>query len=73
MLLAAALMPRFARLALWRFSLIVDDGFWFDTAKLQFTVWVWATSPVQAVGPVFDQYIVTVWLIVVPLATLGST
>jgi UDP-glucose 4-epimerase len=29
------LTPEFARQRLWRLSLIVDDGFWFDTSKLQ--------------------------------------
>jgi nucleoside-diphosphate-sugar epimerase len=33
-----AVTPRRMKLALWRLSLIVDDGFWFDTRKLQ-TVW----------------------------------
>jgi nucleoside-diphosphate-sugar epimerase len=28
-------VPRSARLAFWRLSLIVSDGFWFDTAKFQ--------------------------------------
>lgn len=32
---ASALMPPFARVSYWRFSLIVDDGFWFDTRKLR--------------------------------------
>jgi len=31
----AALLPRFARLPFWRLSLIVSDGFWFDTAKFR--------------------------------------
>ncbi len=30
-----ALTPKGMRLSLWRLSLIVDDGFWFDTRKLQ--------------------------------------
>jgi UDP-glucose 4-epimerase len=30
-----ALTPRTARLSLWRLSLIVDHGCWFDTSKLQ--------------------------------------
>jgi dihydroflavonol-4-reductase len=31
----AATLPRFARLAFWRLSLIVSDGFWFDTTKFR--------------------------------------
>jgi nucleoside-diphosphate-sugar epimerase len=31
----AAAMPRFAQLSFWRLSLIVSDGFWFDTSKLR--------------------------------------
>jgi nucleoside-diphosphate-sugar epimerase len=31
----AALMPRAARLPFWRLSLIVSDGFWFDTSKFR--------------------------------------
>jgi nucleoside-diphosphate-sugar epimerase len=31
----ATLMPRVARLPFWRLSLIVSDGFWFDTAKFR--------------------------------------
>jgi nucleoside-diphosphate-sugar epimerase len=31
----AAAMPAFARVSFWRLSLIVSDGFWFDTAKLR--------------------------------------
>ena len=31
----AAAMPSFARLAFWRLSLIVSDGFWFDTIKFR--------------------------------------
>ena len=27
--------PRFARVPFWRLSLIVSDGFWFDTTKLR--------------------------------------
>ena len=30
-----AAVPSFARLSFWRLSLIVSDGFWFDTAKLR--------------------------------------
>ena len=30
-----ATLPRFARLPFWRLSLIVSDGFWFDTAKFR--------------------------------------
>ena len=30
-----AAIPSFARLSFWRLSLIVSDGFWFDTAKLR--------------------------------------
>ena len=30
-----AAMPKFARLTFWRLSLIVSDGFWFDTAKFR--------------------------------------
>ena len=30
-----AAMPRFARLPFWRLSLIVSDGFWFDTTKFR--------------------------------------
>jgi UDP-glucose 4-epimerase len=30
-----AALPRFARLPFWRLSLIVSDGFWFDTAKFR--------------------------------------
>ncbi len=33
--LAERLMPRFARLAFWRLSLIVSDGFWFDASKFR--------------------------------------
>ena len=33
-----ALVPPPARVSFWRLSLIADDGFWFDTAKLQ-SVW----------------------------------
>ena len=32
------LTPGRLKLPLWRLSLIVDDGFWFDTTKLQ-SVW----------------------------------
>lgn len=32
---AAAAMPRALRLPFWRLSLIISDGFWFDTAKLR--------------------------------------
>jgi len=32
---AWATVPRRARLSFWRLSLIVSDGFWFDTAKLR--------------------------------------
>jgi len=32
---AGACMPPFARLAFWRLSLTVSDGFWFDTAKFR--------------------------------------
>jgi nucleoside-diphosphate-sugar epimerase len=28
-------LPRFARIPVWRLSLIVSDGFWFDTAKFR--------------------------------------
>jgi nucleoside-diphosphate-sugar epimerase len=31
----AALLPRAARLPFWRLSLIVSDGFWFDTTKFR--------------------------------------
>jgi Nucleoside-diphosphate-sugar epimerases len=31
----AATLPGFARLSFWRLSLIVSDGFWFDTAKFR--------------------------------------
>ena len=31
----ATLMPRASRLAFWRLSLIVSDGFWFDTTKFR--------------------------------------
>jgi nucleoside-diphosphate-sugar epimerase len=31
----AAAVPGFARLAFWRLSLIVSDGFWFDTTKFR--------------------------------------
>jgi len=31
----AALLPRAARLPFWRLSLIVSDGFWFNTAKFR--------------------------------------
>jgi nucleoside-diphosphate-sugar epimerase len=31
----AALLPRFARLPFWRLSLIVSDGFWFNTTKFR--------------------------------------
>ena len=31
----AAALPAFARLSFWRLSLIVSDGFWFDTAKFR--------------------------------------
>jgi nucleoside-diphosphate-sugar epimerase len=31
----AALLPRAARLPFWRLSLIVSDGFWFDTSKFR--------------------------------------
>lgn len=31
----AAMLPGFARLAFWRLSLILSDGFWFDTAKFR--------------------------------------
>ena len=31
----AAALPGFARLSFWRLSLIVSDGFWFDTAKFR--------------------------------------
>ena len=31
----ARLIPRSARLAFWRLSLIVSDGFWFDTSKFR--------------------------------------
>jgi nucleoside-diphosphate-sugar epimerase len=37
-----ALTPSANRLSLWRLSLIVDHGFWFDTTKLQ---QVWNTPP----------------------------
>jgi nucleoside-diphosphate-sugar epimerase len=30
-----AIVPRFARVPFWRLSLILSDGFWFDTAKLR--------------------------------------
>ena len=33
--LLAALVPRFARLSFWRLSLVISDGFWFDTAKFR--------------------------------------
>jgi nucleoside-diphosphate-sugar epimerase len=36
--LVIALVPPPARVAFWRLSLIADDGFWFDTSKLQ-SVW----------------------------------
>jgi nucleoside-diphosphate-sugar epimerase len=36
------LTPSSLRLQLWRLSLIVDDGFWFDTGKLQ---GVWKDPP----------------------------
>jgi UDP-glucose 4-epimerase len=36
------LIPKRAALAFWRLSLIVDDGFWYDTRKLQR---VWADPP----------------------------
>jgi UDP-glucose 4-epimerase len=32
---AGRLVPRSARLAFWRLSLIVSDGFWFDTSKFR--------------------------------------
>jgi hypothetical protein len=28
-------LPKFARLPFWRLSLIVSDGFWFNTAKFR--------------------------------------
>jgi nucleoside-diphosphate-sugar epimerase len=31
----SAVMPAFARLSFWRLSLIVSDGFWFDTTKFR--------------------------------------
>jgi nucleoside-diphosphate-sugar epimerase len=31
----AAALPRSMRLSFWRLSLIISDGFWFDTAKLR--------------------------------------
>jgi hypothetical protein len=37
-----AITPRRARLPLWRLSLIVDHGFWFDTSKLQA---IWKRKP----------------------------
>ncbi len=37
-----ALTPHRARLRLWRLSLIVDHGFWYDTSKLQR---VWTREP----------------------------
>ena len=40
------LTPAGLRLQLWRLSLIVDDGFWFDTGKLQ-RVW---TDPPKDLG-----------------------
>lgn len=33
--IVAAALPRALRLSFWRLSLIVSDGFWFDTAKLR--------------------------------------
>jgi nucleoside-diphosphate-sugar epimerase len=30
-----AVAPRFARVPLWRLSLIINDGFWFDTSKFR--------------------------------------
>ena len=32
---AAAVLPRSARLPFWRLSLIISDGFWFDTTKFR--------------------------------------
>ena len=32
---AGRLVPHSARLPFWRLSLIVSDGFWFDTAKFR--------------------------------------
>jgi len=32
---ARALLPRFAQVPVWRLSLIVTDGFWFDTTKFR--------------------------------------
>jgi nucleoside-diphosphate-sugar epimerase len=31
----SGMLPRFARLPFWRLSLIVSDGFWFDTTKFR--------------------------------------
>jgi len=41
---AAAALPSFARLSFWRLSLIVSDGFWFDTAKFRRVY----TQPIRA-------------------------
>jgi hypothetical protein len=30
-------LPRFARIPVWRLSLILSDGFWFDTTKFRAT------------------------------------
>lgn len=37
-----ALVPKSGHLLYWRLSLIIDDGFWYDTRKLQA---VWTTPP----------------------------
>ncbi len=37
-------VPPPARLLYWRLSLIIDDGFWYDTSKLQS---VWTTPPID--------------------------
>jgi UDP-glucose 4-epimerase len=42
-----ALVPKSAALVYWRLSLIVDDGFWYDTRKLQ-SVWTRPPRDVDA-------------------------
>jgi UDP-glucose 4-epimerase len=42
--LTRAMMPASMQLLYWRLSLIIDDGFWYDTRKLQT---VWTTPPID--------------------------
>ena len=43
---SAAVVPSSGRLAFWRLSLIISDGFWFDTTKFRRVY----TKPMKKLG-----------------------